>query len=356
MFKPNSIKELYIEFGSLAILYPFISQDLLELEGVLLGLNEDTNAPIIYDYRLRDNYNIVILASSGAGKSVTAKLFLHRLLMKEKNLYLYIIDPQGEYEPLAELYQADVLRLTEYEHLGLDPYHLFAREAVADIIADIANADNIARKEIRANAMEADNIFALYDKLEYAKRYMQDLIREPLASLFKGSSKLSNRNILSLRGTYGEEGASMLLILALARAWKDITSIDVSTPKVLLIDEGWMLFNMASTARFINLLARVGRKLNCIMLFITQRPEDVVENEYGRALLDNADTKLILRNTEVASRKLADALSLSDEEVNYITTANRGEALMLVKNMKLKARIIPSLDELRLFSTTPFDR
>ncbi|GIU71812.1 MAG: hypothetical protein KatS3mg003_1291 [Candidatus Nitrosocaldaceae archaeon] len=321
--------------------------------GILLGINANTKAPIIYDYHLRDNYNIVILASSGAGKSVTAKLFLYRLLMKV-NPYVYIIDPQGEYEQLADIFNASVIRLTDYDNLGLDPYNLFDKQEVADIIADIANADNIARKEIRARAMEANNIFDLYDKLDYAKQFLQDLVKEPLATLFKGSSRLTDRNILSLKGTYGEERVSILLTLALARAWKDITSIDRSIAKVLLIDEGWMLFNMPSTARFINLIARVGRKLNVILLFITQRPEDIIVNKYGRALLDNSDTKILLRNTEVATNKLKEALLLSNEEASYITTASRGEALMIIKNMKFKVMIIPSREELEAFSTTPF--
>ncbi|GIU71979.1 MAG: hypothetical protein KatS3mg003_1458 [Candidatus Nitrosocaldaceae archaeon] len=93
----NDKKELFIELGSLAIIYPFISSDMLELDGIKLGMNIITKAPVIYDYRLRDNYNIVILASSGAGKSVTAKTIVNRLLAKY-DCYLYIIDPQGEYE------------------------------------------------------------------------------------------------------------------------------------------------------------------------------------------------------------------------------------------------------------------
>ena len=366
LFKPVHIKEFYIDIGSLAILYPFVSSDLLELEGVLLGVNMNTRAPVIYDYHLRDNYNIVVLASSGAGKSVTAKLFLNRLLMKyrERGLspelggyyypHVYVIDPQGEYEGLASMFTANVIRLSGYEELGLDPYNLFGKEEVADIIADIANADNIARKEIRARSTQVNNIFELYSKLDYAKKYLQDLVEEPMARLFKGNSVLSERNILSLKGTYGEERVSMLLTLALARAWKDITTIEKSIPKVLVIDEGWMLFNMPSTARFINLIARVGRKLNVILLFITQRPEDVIVNEYGRALLDNSDTKILLRNTEVATKKLKEALLLSDEEANYITTASRGEALLMVKNMKFKVMIVPSREELEAFSTTPF--
>ncbi|MEM3092691.1 MAG: ATP-binding protein, partial [Candidatus Nitrosocaldus sp.] len=348
-------KELYIELGSLAIAYPFISSDMLELEGILLGENVITKAPVIWDYRIRDNYNILILATSGAGKSVTAKLLLTRLLARYPQAYCYIVDPQGEYERLKQLLDAEVLRLTEYQELGLDPFMLFDRVEVADIIADIAEAPDTIRKELRTVAQYCNSIFELYSKVsDNAKMYIIDLVEGPLSIMFKGQSRLQQRNILSLKGTYaGEEKVTMLLILALARAWKQINELPLQIPKILVIDEGWMLFTMPSTARFVNLIARVGRKLNVIFLFITQRPEDVIANEYGRALLDNADTKILLRNNELAAMKISEALQLSKEEQNMLINFLRGEALLLTREYRLRVQIKPSEEELRLFSTSP---
>ncbi|MEM4323956.1 MAG: ATP-binding protein [Candidatus Nitrosocaldaceae archaeon] len=348
-------KELYIELGSLAIAYPFISSDMLELEGILLGENVITKAPVIWDYRIRDNYNCLILATSGAGKSVTAKLLLTRLLARYPQAYCYIVDPQGEYERLKQLLDAEILRLTEYQELGLDPFTLFDKVEVADIIADIAEAPDTIRKELRTAAQYCNSIFELYSKVsDNAKMYIIDLVEGPLSIMFKGQSKLQQRNILSLKGTYaGEEKVTMLLILALARAWKQINSLPLQIPKILVIDEGWMLFTMPSTARFVNLIARVGRKLNVIFLFITQRPEDVIANEYGRALLDNADTKILLRNNELAAMKIAESLQLSKEEQNMLINFLRGEALLLTREYRLRVQIKPSEEELALFSTSP---
>ena len=84
-----------------------------------------------------------------------------------------------------------------------------------------------------------------------------------------------------------------------------------------------------------------------------QRPEDVIANEYGRALLDNSDTKILLRNNELASIKIRDALQLSREEEELLVTFNKGEALLLTKEHRLRVYIMPSKEELRMFSTTP---
>lgn len=356
LYEGKGSKELYIELGSLAVTYPFVSSDMLELEGILLGENTVTKAPVLYDYRLRDNYNILILATSGAGKSVTAKLLVTRLLHRYPGAYCYVIDPQGEYERLKELLDASVIRLTGYEELGLDPFQLFDKAEVADIIADIAEAPDTVRKELRSVSQYCNTIFELYDKVsDNAKLYLVDLVNSPISILFKGRSTLQQRrNILSLKGAYaGEAKVTMLLVLALARAWKQINSLPAEVPKILLLDEGWMLFTMQSTARFVNLIARTGRKLNVIFIFITQRPEDVITNEYGRALLDNADTKILLRNNELAGAKIAEALQLSREERDLLVNFMRGEALLLTREYRLRVQIRPTDEELRLFSTTP---
>jgi type IV secretory pathway VirB4 component len=329
---------------------------MLELDGILLGENVITKAPCIYDYRNRDNYNVVILATSGAGKSVTAKLMLTRLLSNSKDAYCYVIDPQGEYEQLASYINASMLRLTEYRELSLDPFLLFDdKTEIADIIAEITKATDVVKKELRVKATSCSSIFELYDKVSNdAKVYLQDLVLSDLAVLFKqGESRVSKRTILSLKGTYGEERTAMLLVLAIAKAWKTINELPKHIPKILVVDEGWLLFTMQSTARFMNLIARTGRKLNVIFIFITQRPEDVIANEYGRALLDNSDTKILLRNNELATIKIAEALQLSREEKDMLVNFVKGECLLITREHRLRVQIKPTDEELELFSTTP---
>jgi type IV secretory pathway VirB4 component len=329
---------------------------MLELDGILLGENVITKAPCIYDYRNRDNYNAVILATSGAGKSVTAKLMLTRLLDRYGDAYCYVVDPQGEYEQLKDYINASMLRLTEYRELGLDPFMLFDdKTEIADIIAEITKATDVVKKELRVKAVNSSSIFDLYDKVSNdAKVYLQDLVLSDLAVLFKqGESRVSKRTILSLKGTYGEERTAMLLVLAIAKAWKTINELPKHIPKILVVDEGWLLFTMQSTARFMNLIARTGRKLNVIFIFITQRPEDVIANEYGRALLDNSDTKILLRNNELATIKIAEALQLSREEKDMLVSFVKGECLLITREHRLRVQIKPTDEELEMFSTTP---
>lgn len=360
-------KDLIIELGSLAIMYPFVSSDLLEVEkGIMLGQNVETKSPVMFDYSRRSNYNVILLASSGAGKSVSAKTILKRTIERFPEAHVYVVDPQGEYEKIAEYFGLSVVKLTDGEgsvrRMGLDPYSLFDTLDVPQVIADIAGADDLARKEITAKSTSATSIFDLYKKVDsHARRHLVQLVEGPFAELFRmpegESAGMSPKTIISLQGAYdNRERQAVLLTLALAKAWKYIISSPAHVPKVLVVDEGWLAFKIPATARFVEMIARTGRKLNVLFLFISQRPEDVIRQETGRAILENADTKILLRNTEIASQEIADAMWLSQRERDMLPLLANGEALMFAGEHRLRAKIAPkSREELEVFSTTPGD-
>ena len=358
-------KDLIIELGSLAIIYPFVSADLLEVEkGIMLGQNLETRSPVVFDYRLRANYNMIMLASSGAGKSVSAKTILKRTLERYPGAHVYVVDPQGEYEKIAGYFGLSVMRMTDAGgsvcRMGLDPYALFDALDVPQVISDIAGADDLARKEITAKSTSARSLFDLYAKVDsHTKRHLVQLVEGPFSELFRTGQEagISSKTIISLQGAYdNRERQAVLLTLALAKAWKYITSAPAHVPKVLLVDEGWLVFKIPATARFVEMIARTGRKLNVLFLFISQRPEDLIKQETGRAILENADTKILLRNTEIASQEVAEALWLSHREREMLPLLGNGEALVFAGEHRLRVRITPkSQEELELFSTTPVD-
>jgi hypothetical protein len=348
-------KILYLDLVSCGMLYPFVSADMIESpNGIVLGLNISTGSPIIYDYTLRENYNILLLASSGAGKSVTAKTILKRLSDKFPNARIFVIDPNGEYEKIGEFLRLDIIRVTGQQGLGLDPFKLFDATDAADILADLKNVNQIIRTEFRAKAVGCKTIKEFYERVNHkAKDYLHDLVQGKISSMLEGEPKISDRAIISLKGTDGQDRIFLLLLLALGKIWKKINTVEPIIPKIILIDEGWMLFMKNTSGKFLNMIARVGRKFNVIFMFITQRPEDVIENDFGRAIADNAGTKIFLQNTEQASDKIKSAMSLSDEESELIKSLSRGQCLLLTKDYRLYGQITPSKEELLMFSTTP---
>jgi DNA helicase HerA-like ATPase len=55
---------------------------------------------VLLDRFARENYNSVLLARSGAGKSYLAKLEALRLLFR--GVQAFVLDPEGEYRRLTE--------------------------------------------------------------------------------------------------------------------------------------------------------------------------------------------------------------------------------------------------------------
>jgi len=84
----------------LSSLFPFISFDLTSDKGILYGVNRHNTSLVLFDRFSLPNYNSVVFATSGAGKSYTTKLEILRTLMFDTGVI--VIDPEREYEYLAE--------------------------------------------------------------------------------------------------------------------------------------------------------------------------------------------------------------------------------------------------------------
>ena len=88
---------------SMGTVFPFTTSEVGHSTGVPLGFNKQTGTPILFDnfHPSLTNYNRVIFAKSGAGKSVTMKTLISRssVLMGIESLAL---DAEGEYSIVAE--------------------------------------------------------------------------------------------------------------------------------------------------------------------------------------------------------------------------------------------------------------
>ncbi len=88
---------------SMGTVFPFTTSEVGHPTGVPLGINKQTGVPILFDnfHNSLTNYNMVIFAKSGAGKSVTMKTLISRsaVLMGVQSLAL---DAEGEYSIVAE--------------------------------------------------------------------------------------------------------------------------------------------------------------------------------------------------------------------------------------------------------------
>ena len=89
--------------NSMGTVFPFTTSEVGHPSGVPIGFNKQTGTPVLFDnfHNSLTNYNMVIFAKSGAGKSVTMKTLISRssVLMGIESLAL---DAEGEYTIVAE--------------------------------------------------------------------------------------------------------------------------------------------------------------------------------------------------------------------------------------------------------------
>ena len=100
----DKIKRIHsFDSRSMGTVFPFTTSEVGHPTGVPLGFNKQTGAPILFDnfHSSLTNYNMVVFAKSGAGKSVTMKTLISRssVLMGIESLAL---DAEGEYSIVAE--------------------------------------------------------------------------------------------------------------------------------------------------------------------------------------------------------------------------------------------------------------
>ena len=100
----DKIKKVHtFDRRSMSTVFPFVTSEVGHATGIPLGFNKQTGTPILFDnfHSSLTNYNMVIFAKSGAGKSVTMKTLISRSswLMGIESLAL---DAEGEYEVVAE--------------------------------------------------------------------------------------------------------------------------------------------------------------------------------------------------------------------------------------------------------------
>ncbi|HEX8994354.1 MAG TPA: DUF87 domain-containing protein, partial [Candidatus Paceibacterota bacterium] len=106
----------------LSSIFPFVSFDLTSDKGILYGVNRHNASLVLFDRFSLENYNSVIFAKSGSGKSYATKLEILRTLMFDTEVI--VIDPEREYEPLAQAVDGRYFNISLTSEHHLNPFDL----------------------------------------------------------------------------------------------------------------------------------------------------------------------------------------------------------------------------------------
>jgi hypothetical protein len=353
-----------MDTAAVAAAFPFASADLPlpATGGVLLGRNLRTQGLVCWDRWAQPNFNQVILARSGAGKSYLAKLEALRWLYQ--GVQVLVVDPEREYQRLADAVGGACLRLGG-PGVHLNPFDLggesdaltrralFAHTLLAVLLGgplDPAASAAVDRAVIaaytsrgitsdprthpRPTPLLIDLARALEADPEPAGPVLAARLGRYVTGSFRGlferpTSTHPDRHLLvfSLRDL-PEELKAVGTLLALDSLWRHVTDQQPPRRRLVVVDEAWLLAQQAAGARFLARLAKSARKHWCALTVVTQDAGDLLASELGQAVVANAATHLLLGQAPQAIDRLTSAFGLTEGECRLLLAARVGEGLL----------------------------
>lgn len=407
---------------TLAAMYPFIF-DSIKDPGLSTLLGVDFSGGVIlfnqFLYQIkkehnRNNANLIILGTSGSGKSTAAKILLRTHI--RNNCQLVLIDPEGELEEMTKRYGGDFIDLGKGGEYGmvnpleviidadedemegglgytiltrsLQSIKAFMKYYDPSITEDVLNMfTEVVQETYRRFGIDFNTDFTRYTSRDYPtfkdvyatikgrlasmvektqeKDVMERLelkirpIVKELRYYFDGHTTIdSNSNFITFNirelMNADENIRNALFFNILKYAWGLTLNKNVNT--ILQVDEAHVLLSGKNTlgADFLAQIQRRSRKYNTGTIIITQQPSDFSDPSVitqGKAIFDNASYYLVMGLKKQAVEDLAKLIDLNDNEKESIKGYTQGEALFVCGSRRMRINVIATEQELDSFGS-----
>ena len=407
---------------TVSAMYPFIF-DSLKDPGLSCLLGVDFSGGVIlfnqFLYKVRketnrNNANMIILGTSGSGKSTAAKLLLRTHI--RNGCQIVAIDPEDELREITQTYGGDTVDIGKGGEFGLinpleividadeeeikqglgytvltrtlqflkafmkyydttieedvltmfsevvqDTYKRFGIDFNTDF-SNFTSADYPTFSDvyatIRGRLMSLTDQTQERDILERLELKVRPITKE-LRFYFDGHTTLRHNsdfmvfNIKELMNT-DSNIRNALFFNVLKYAWGLCLNYDINT--VLMVDEAHVLLgdNNALGADFLAQVQRRARKYNTGTIIITQQPSDFSHPAVitqGKAIFDNASYYLVMGLKKQAVEDLSLLIDLNDNEKESIKQYSQGEALFVCGNRRMRINIAVTKEELDSFGS-----
>ncbi len=362
----------------------------------------------------RNNANMILLGTSGSGKSTAAKLLLRTHI--RNGCKIVAIDPEGELGEMTNTIGGDFLDLGKGGEFGMiNPleivvdvdeeeisqglgYTVLTRtlqqlrafmkyyspsieEDVLTLFSEVVQ-DTYKRYKIDYDTDYTkltsdmyptfDDVYATIqgrllsmvdatherDVMERLELKIRPLVKE-LRYYFTGHTSLKINtdlivfNIKELMNS-DENIKNALFFNILKYAWGLCLEKDVNT--VMMVDEAHVLLQSHNElgAEFLAQIQRRSRKYNTGTIIITQQPTDFAAPsiiQHGKAIFDNASYYLIMGLRKQAVEDLAQLIDLNESEKEGIKFYPQGQGLFVCGNRRMRINVVVTQEELDSFGS-----
>ncbi|MEG2457532.1 MAG: DUF87 domain-containing protein [Bacilli bacterium] len=425
LFPKNDIEDRIgtpIPSPTIAAMYPFVF-DSIKDPGLSCLMGADYSGGVIlfnqFFYQLkkefnRNNANMIMLGTSGSGKSTAAKVLLRTNIRNGHKIVA--IDPEGELEDMTRLYGGDFIDLGRGGDFGMiNPLEIimdvdeeeasqsgsyavltrslqtlkaFMKYYSPDIEEDVLTLfSEVVQETYKRYKIDFETDFSSFTSSDYPT--FDDVYATVKGKLLSMTEKTHERDVLErlelkLRPLVGElryyftghttvapnsdfivfnikelmnadaNIRNALFFNILKHAWG--LCLDKSINTVLMVDEAHTLLADKNTlgAEFLAQVQRRSRKYNTGTIIITQQPTDFASPEiivHGKAIFDNAAYYLVMGLKKQAVEDLSKLIDINEQEREYIKRFNQGEALFVCGSRRMRINIIVTQEELDSFGT-----
>ncbi|OGC86701.1 conjugal transfer protein TraC [Candidatus Adlerbacteria bacterium RIFCSPLOWO2_01_FULL_54_21b] len=373
----------------LSSIFPFVSFDLTSDKGILYGVNRHNASLVLFDRFSLENYNSVIFAKSGSGKSYATKLEILRTLMFDTDVI--VIDPEREYEFLSQAVGGRYFNISLNSEHHINPFDLAPPredESPADILrSNIVALVGMFRIMLGGLTPGED---AIIDKAITETYALKDItvdsnfaeVEPPLLSDFElvlagmeGSESLVQRLSKYTKGTWAgfinqptnvdinkkfvvfsvrdmeDDLKPVAMYLVTHYIWNTVRKN--LKKRLLVIDEAWWMMKSDDTASFLYGMAKRGRKYYLGLATITQDVDDFLKSPYGLPMITNSSIQLLLKQSPTTIDTLQKTFNLSDEEKYLLLESDVGEGIFFAGLKHVAIKVIASYTEDQIITSDP---
>lgn len=357
-----------------SIFIPFVTEEMIQPHGIYYGINSVTNNLILYNRLGSKNANGVILGTPGSGKSFAAKQEIINVVLNTDDEIL-IIDPEGEYSPLAKMFGGEVIKVSSGSTVHINPLDMDMNDAdnggdpvtlKSDYVCSLFETISRSRFGLTPNEISiidrcTRNIYRDYVKHmetfkgscdRKASPVLEDLYEElmkqpdPEAQSLATSLELyaigsqdifAKRTNVDLENRFvvydikdiGSSMKNMGLQVCLNDVWTRVIQNKAKGKRTwFYVDEMHILTQADTSAKFLQSIYKRARKWGGIPTGMTQNVEDLLKSAEARTILNNCDFVLMLNQAPLDRNELAAMYNISDAQCEYITNADSGQGIL----------------------------
>jgi len=374
---------------SLATTFPFVSSDLSDDKGIMYGINAHNGSLVIFDRFSMQNYNSVVFATAGAGKSYMIKLEVLRSLMLGTEII--VIDPENEYRELAKAVGGQYIAFGYDEASKINPFDLSLVEEDGENALNskvlsvhrllkvmLGNLDPIEESILDRAMMEAykakgvtpdpatqtrepplvedlyKSLIGMEDpKAQSLAARLEKYIKGAFAGIFnqKTTVNLNNQFVVFGIRNLEETLRPVAMHIILDYIWTVVKK--TLKKRILVVDEAWYLMQYEDSAAFLRGIVKRGRKYYLGVTTITQDVDDFLNTTYGKEIVTNSAIQILLKQHSAAIEQLGKVFYLSEGEKQLLLTAEKGQGIFFAGQNHVAISIISSEDEHKLITSNP---